>query len=124
MSRKGGCSEDSYCSSGCKSHRQRIPDAAVVISSGRKGDRSVESLDVKVRWGQAYVWSDPSKAGEQTVRSQRKRTCQPRKTLLHGKRMVRDVGNAEPVPHGRRPVLRWESWKVPTVESPGYLRAT
>ena len=41
------CSEASCCSSGWKSHRQKIPVAAVVIPSSREGDRPAESLGVK-----------------------------------------------------------------------------
>ena len=42
-----GCSEASCCSSGWKTHRQRIPVAAVVIPSSSEGDRTAESLGVK-----------------------------------------------------------------------------
>jgi hypothetical protein len=47
------CSEASCHSSGCKSRRHRSPIDVVVISSDGKGDRPVESLDVKVSrgWG-------------------------------------------------------------------------
>ena len=42
------CSEASCHSSGWKSRQQRSPVAVVVISSNGEGDRSVESLEVKV----------------------------------------------------------------------------
>ena len=42
------CSEASYHSCGCKSRRQKESrEAVVVISNDGKGDRPVESLDVK-----------------------------------------------------------------------------
>ena len=41
------CSKTSCRSNGWKSHRQNRPETAVVISSGEKGDRLVESLEVK-----------------------------------------------------------------------------
>lgn len=47
----GACSEASYHSSGCKSRRHRSPIDVVVISSDGKGDRSVESLEVKASCG-------------------------------------------------------------------------
>jgi len=52
------CSEASCHSSGWKSRQQRSPVAVVVISSNGKGNRSVESLEVKASEGRAYR-SDP-----------------------------------------------------------------
>src|SRR5712672_4642128 len=52
------CSEASCHSSGCESRQQRSPVAVVVISSNGEGDRSVESLEVKVPEGWAFQ-SDP-----------------------------------------------------------------
>ena len=45
------CSEASCHSSGCKSRQHRSPVDAVVISSDGKGDRPVESLEVKAPGG-------------------------------------------------------------------------
>jgi hypothetical protein len=50
------CSKARSHSSGCKSHRQNSPVAVVVISSGKKGDRLVESLEVKA----SVAGSNPS----------------------------------------------------------------
>src|SRR3974390_934295 len=52
------CSGASCHSSGWKSRQQRSPVAVVVISSNGKGNRSVESLEVKASEGRAYR-SDP-----------------------------------------------------------------
>ena len=52
------CSEASCHSSGWKSRQQRSPVTVVVISSDGEGDRSVESLEVKVPEGWA-LQSDP-----------------------------------------------------------------
>jgi group II intron reverse transcriptase/maturase len=63
------CSEASCHSSGCKSRQQRSPVAVVVISSNGKGDRPVESLEVKALGGRAYR-SDPyGRASNLTGRS-------------------------------------------------------
>ena len=56
--RKWPCSEASCHSSGWKSRQQRSPVTVVVISSDGEGDRSVESLEVKVPEGWAFQ-SDP-----------------------------------------------------------------
>src|SRR5215467_5299425 len=56
----GACSEASCHSSGWKSRRHRSPIDVVVISSDGKGDRSVESLDVKTSCGWKCIRSDPS----------------------------------------------------------------
>ena len=45
------CSDASCQSSGWKSRQQRSPDTVVVISSDGKGDRPVESLEVKAPVG-------------------------------------------------------------------------
>jgi Homeodomain-like domain-containing protein len=61
------CSEASCHSSGCKSRQQRSPVTVVVISSDGEGDRTVESLEVKVPEG----WGVPVRSvqgGEQTGR--------------------------------------------------------
>ena len=62
------CSEASCHSSGCKSRRHRSPIDVVVISSVGKGDRPVESLDVKASGGWVVSQSDPSRGGEQADR--------------------------------------------------------
>jgi hypothetical protein len=67
---EGWCSEASCHSSGCKSRRHRSPIDVVVISSGGKGDRPVESLDVKASGGRDVFRSDPSGGGEQPDRPQ------------------------------------------------------
>src|SRR5258705_11118775 len=64
----GACSEASCHSSGCKSRRHRSPIDVVVISSVGKGDRPVESLDVKASGGWVVSQSDPSRGGEQADR--------------------------------------------------------
>ena len=65
-----GCSDASWCSSGCKSVSPAsgtCPVATVVISGGDAGDLSAESPDVKVPVGWAKAWSAPT-GGEQVGR--------------------------------------------------------
>ena len=64
----GACSEASCHSSGWKSRRHRSPIDVVVISSDGKGDRSVESLDVKASCGWKRIPVRSVRGGEQPVR--------------------------------------------------------
>src|SRR5882762_11117451 len=62
------CSEASCHSSGWKSRRHRSPIDVVVISSDGKGDRSVESLDVKAFCGWKRIPVRSVRGGEQPDR--------------------------------------------------------
>ena len=64
----GACSEASCHCSGWKSRRHRSPIDVVVISSDGKGDRSVESLDVKASCGWKRIPVRSVRGGEQPVR--------------------------------------------------------
>ena len=64
----GACSEASCHSSGWKSRRHRSPIDVVVISSDGKGDRSVESLDVKAFCGWKRIPVRSVRGGEQPDR--------------------------------------------------------
>jgi hypothetical protein len=64
----GACSEASCHSSGWKSRRHRSPIDVVVISSDGKGDRSVESLDVKASCGWKRIPVRSVRGGEQPDR--------------------------------------------------------
>ena len=64
----GVCSEASCHCSGWKSRRHRSPIDVVVISSDGKGDRSVESLDVKASCGWKWIPVRSVRGGEQPDR--------------------------------------------------------
>ena len=58
-----GCSDASWCSSGCEAVSPvsgTYPVATVVIPGGGAGDQSAGSPDVKVPVGWAKAWSAPT----------------------------------------------------------------
>ena len=72
MSPEMGCSDASWCSSGCRVVSPvsgTCPVATVVISGGGAGDQSAGSPDVKVPVGWAKAWSAPTggRASRQVV---------------------------------------------------------
>src|SRR5215469_3039185 len=85
------CSEASCHSSGCKSRQHRSPVDAVVISSDGKGDRPVESLEVKAPDG----WE----TGQIRARGA---------SNLTGRSNVRTTEAAKDVPRVKRIAGDWE----------------
>src|SRR3974377_1768565 len=85
------CSEDSGHSRGWKSRQQRSPVAVVVISSNGKGNRSVESLEVKASEGRAYR-SDPCRGASNLAGRSKCVNREAPKYLPRVKRIAGGVG--------------------------------
>ena len=75
----------------------RCPDATVVISGNVKGDRHVESPDVKVSGAGDNPVRSAKEASKSTGRSESE-PVKPRHHRPHRKRMVGNIESAEPSP--------------------------
>src|SRR5262249_33310726 len=112
------CSEASCHSCGCKSRQHRSPVDAVVISSDGKGDRPVESLEVKgaVGWENR---SDPYRASSNLTGRSKVRTTEAPKYRPRVKRICGNFGSAETLYSRRRPMSTPLLWNLSVPNSPG-----